>query len=106
MDIGFVYFLLALVGSCGLAIIVIITLKAAEEAIRADILTTSEGQHRRIDELAGEIELLREAIYRPKVSIPPGNVKIEAVRPRAADLMKVMDYETSQIAALDEFKEK
>jgi hypothetical protein len=26
--------------------------------------------------------------------------------PKTADLFKVMDYETSQIAALDEFKEK
>jgi hypothetical protein len=63
-----------------------------------DARKQSEWQFRQLEEKLAEIKL--QTI--PKISIPPGNKKIAAVRQAPT----IHDYESSQRAVLDEFKEQ
>jgi hypothetical protein len=74
------------------------------DLIRADIAAQSAMQQRRYDDLVGlceRIEAMLEAIQKDKLKF-----YVDKQKPDTKKLMKVMDYETSQIAALDEFKEQ
>ena len=75
------------------------------ESIRADIAAQSAMQQRRYDDMVGlceHIEAHVKAIYGGIDAMKP----VTPAKPDAKKLMQVMDYETSQIAALDEFKDE
>ena len=74
------------------------------ESIRADIAAQSAMQQRRYDDLVGLCERM-ESMLDKLVDGKRSRIE-DKQKPDAKKLMQVMDYETSQIAALDEFKDE
>ena len=97
-------FLLALICTAAIAALVCMVgyrVDANALIIRTDIKARDEALNRRFDDQIGELQKTFDALTAMQ---KPRDSKTSQ-KPKPADLFKVMDYETSQIAALDEFKD-